>query len=257
MEALPICQTWTTQLDSLLDDVEQGGHTFSQLTRIDEIHLYVFRISIADWPNAFGSIYRPEGQAQCQHGGQRVIPTPQVQERFRLMIEARGFRLHLPNEELLEPLPKENLQNMPSHIAVTQRAKKRRWTRWLDRLHPTRLFDEYPVCWAWSDELDRDMDFIAANNYSLVRAKRSGCAKSVDVNNAVMGVDKWPNDYGVKFYSAWDIHPDRQSCFKGHCAHHHVDVMPRYSTRKRLRNLVEHHLNIEPDLLGKTDWYEP
>ena len=257
MTDLPICQTWTTQLDSLLDDVEQGGHKITQIMDIDEIHIWVFRLKITDWPDGFASTYRPEGQLSCKHGGQRVVPSAEVQMRLRLMLEARGFRLRENDNSTIAPLDKSDINLLPSHQKVKARAKRRQRSRWLDRLHPTRLFDKYPICWAWSDELDRDLDYVETNNVPLLRAKRSGCVKSVNVNNAVMGADKWPHDYGVKYVSVLGHMPRKSNCYKGRCTHHHVDVMPRYSTRKRLKKLIESHLKIRPDLLGKTEWFKP
>ena len=256
MTHLPICQTWTTQLDSLLDDVEQGGHSITQIMDIDEIHIWVFRFKITDWPDGFASTYRPEGQVSCKHGGQRVVPTAEVQKRLRLMLEARGFRLR-DDDGTIAPLDKSDIDLLPSHQKIKAQVKRRQAHRWLDRIHPTRLFDKYPICWKWSDELNRDMDYIEANNVPLLRAKRSGCVKSVNVNHAVMGVDKWPNDYGVKYVSVLGYMPRKSNCYRGRCTHHDVDVMPRYSTRKRLNKLIKANLKIRPDLLGKTEWFEP
>jgi len=230
MTHLPICQTWTTQLDSLLDDVEQGGHSITQIMDIDEIHIWVFRLKITDWPDGFASTYRPEGQVSCKHGGQRVVPTAEVQKRLRLMLEARGFRLR-DDDGTIAPLDKSDIDLLPSHQKIKARVKRRQAHRCLDRIHPTRLFDKYPICWEWS--------------------------KSVNVNNAVMGVDKWPNDYGVKYVSVLGYMPRKSNCYRGRCTHHDVDVMPRYSTRKRLNKLIKANLKIRPDLLGKTEWFEP
>ncbi|MGB0908401.1 MAG: hypothetical protein ACPGVT_12985, partial [Maricaulaceae bacterium] len=157
MTHLPICQTWTTQLDSLLDDVEQGGHKITQIMDRDEIHIWVFRLKITDWPNGFASTYRPKGQVSCKHGGQRVVPAAEVQKRLRLMLEARGFRLRTDNNSSLAPLNTSDIDLLSSHQKVRARVKRRQRKRWLDRLHLTRFFDKYPVCWAWSDELDRNM----------------------------------------------------------------------------------------------------
>ena len=257
MTNLPICQTWTTQLDSLLDDVEQGGHKIRQIMDIDEIHIWLFRLKITDWPDGFASTYRPEGQTSCKHGGQRVVPSFDVQKRLRLMLEARGFRLRADDNTSLAPLDKSEINLLPSHVQVKGRVKRRQRNRWLDRLHPTRLFDKYPTCWAWSDKLDRDMDYVEANNVPLLRAKRSGCVKSVNVKDVVMGADKWPIDYGVTYVSVLGHMARQSNCYKGRCTHHNVDVMPRYSTRKRLRKLIEANLKLRPDLLGKTEWFEP
>jgi hypothetical protein len=257
MTYLPICQTWTTQLDSLLDDVEQGGHKITQIMDRDEIHIWVFRLKITDWPNGFASTYRPKGQVSCKHGGQRVVPAAEVQKRLRLMLEERGFRLRTDNNSSLAPLNTSDIDLLSSHQKVRARVKRRQRKRWLDRLHPTRFFDKYPVCWAWSDELDRNMDYITANKLPLLRAKRSGCIKSVNVNDAVMGVDKWPCDYGVKYVSIFGHIPNKSNCYRHRCTHHHVNVMPRYSTRKRLKRLIDEQLKLRPDLLGKTEWFEP
>jgi len=170
---------------------------------------------------------------------------------------SRGFRLRDCDGNLLTPLDKSDINLLPSHQKNKARIKRRRANRWLDRVHPTRLIDKYPICWAWSETLDRDMDYVEANNVPLLRAKRSGCVKSVNVNNAVMGVDKWPVDYGVKYVSVLGQMPRKSNCYRGRCTHHHVDVMPRYATRKRLKKLIEAHLKLRPDLLGKTEWFEP
>lgn len=256
MPKLPICQTWTTQLDSLLDDVEQGGHKITQRLDVNEIHIWIMRMKITDWPDGFASTYRPEGQAVCKHSGQRVVPSADVQKRLRLMLEARYFRLRTKDGEFMEPLDKKEIKYLDSHKKVVRRLKLRKRKRWLDRIHPIRLFDKYPICWASSDELERKMDFIEANHLSPMRAKRDGCEKSVSINDTVMGVDKWPADYGVRYVSVLGRMPFKPNCFQGRCNHHHVNVMPGYSTRKRMKKVIDERLKTHPDLLGKTEWFE-